>query len=90
VKIPITFSLCKALMKLRMHKAKKRKKNYKKEKSHNSDLFFATTDQTPPRQHPKFFLYKTKPPRCELFASAVIALIMDHKFSPRRDSTLTK
>jgi hypothetical protein len=33
-----------------MHTAKKRKKNYRKEKSRYSDEFFVTADQTPPTQ----------------------------------------
>jgi hypothetical protein len=40
-----------ALLAIRMHTIKKKKKNTKKEKSRYSDQFLVTAAQTPPRQH---------------------------------------
>jgi hypothetical protein len=51
---------------------KKEKKNYRKEKSRYSDSLFML--QTPPRQHYKSIFSK----------SDVIALIIDHRFSPEK------
>jgi hypothetical protein len=77
-------------MALRMHAAKKHKKNYRKEKSRYSDSFLIAAVQPPPKQHQKFSFSKSDTSKKETVHKHRRRPIIDHRFSPWRKSSLIK
>jgi hypothetical protein len=74
-----------------MHTAKKEKKEkLQKEKSRYSDLFLVTAANHHQDSSSNPSTPKAMPPRRKQCTSAAIALINDHRFSPRRKSAPTK
>jgi hypothetical protein len=65
-----------------MHTAKKRKKNYEKEKSRCNDLFPETAALTPPRQHQKSSFSKSDASNKGTVHKHRRRPIIDLRFSP--------
>jgi hypothetical protein len=65
-----------------MHIAKKRGRNYKKEKSRYRDPFLETTTLTPPRQHQKICFSISDDSKNETVHKNLPRPIIDLRFSP--------